>query len=135
MASGLAKVVSPSELEDCEPHSEGGRSGDAVPGATVQIEDRFCVLLGSRSRSGELSESESAVSVGGTGEPSLFFARNPALNRLLLILTAMLGTGRAGIGEESAESDEDGACAPGWIDESTGSMGSLDDTSGVESIL
>ena len=87
------------------------------------------------SRNGDVSESEeSCVRVGGNGEPLVFLARNPALKRLCFGLVSVNGTGGAGIGEESVESDE----SVGWfakreVDDGGGGgmVGSIEDVSGV----
>lgn len=69
-------------------------------------EERLVALPGSSSRNGEVSESdENWVNVGGNGDPSVFFAKKPALKRLFLDFVSTDGTGGAGIGDESGESE------------------------------
>lgn len=73
-----------SELE-LLPLSSGVMSLDIV--STWRRAERLPALLGSISLRGEWSESEeNCESIGGRGEPSVFFAKNPALKRLFLAL-------------------------------------------------
>ena len=74
--------------------------------STYCSDDRFPALLGSRSRKGELSESEERlVRVGGNGEPSVRLARNPVLNRFCFGLFSNDGLGGAMIGESFFKSE------------------------------
>ena len=75
-------------------------------------EERFVVLPGSNSRKGEWSESdEKLVNVGGGGDPSDFFVRKPALNRLCFGFVSSDGTGGQGMGEESVKFEPSTACS------------------------
>lgn len=69
--------------------------------------------------------------VGGGGDPSDFFAKNPAWNRLTLGLISNDGSGACGIGDEPRESFE---TSSERYDGSAGSATfcSADETSGVE---
>ena len=79
-----------------------------------------------------MSEDDRLVIVGGGGDPSDFFERNPAWNRLILGLISIDGSGRAGIGEEPEESlDKSAAKYDGRAGKTT--LCSTDETSGVES--
>ena len=79
-------------------------------------EERFVALLGSISRKGEWSESdEKLVNVGGGGDPSDFFVRKPALNRLCLGFDSSDGMGGAGMGEEPVKSKPSTACSNGAL--------------------
>jgi hypothetical protein len=68
--------------------------------------DRFPAFDASIVRKGDdsVSGDDRLVIVGGGGDPSDFFERNPAWKRLTFGLISIDGSGGAGIGEEPEES-------------------------------
>ena len=107
--------------------------GTSVAFCTCASEERLPAVIGASSRNGDVSESDdNCVIVGGRGDPSVFFARNPALKRLPFVSAFSDATGAGGTGESSSEFEKDtfGGAEPA-IDEGTGTVGSIEDVSGV----
>lgn len=74
-------------------------------------DERFAAFEGSIVLSGDcsVSDEDRLVSLGGGGDPSVFFERKPAWNRFALGLISIDGCGAVGIGDEPRESLETSA--------------------------
>lgn len=108
-------ILAPSILSTCHPLSPSEE--ELLPlsvGVVLFVaagilfsEERLVALDASISRNGDCSLSdESFVMVGGGGDPSDFFDRNPAWKRLTLGFISNDDSGACGIGEEPRESFE-----------------------------